>query len=204
MAEPLDYLGVVGDIEGRLRALGLEPVLVGGMALVILGSRRVTRDFDFVITQPADRLAALVDILYDRGLELASRIDADGGVVATISNRKVAVARLRIDAPDSAYFFNPSTELRIDLYFDFPIAASKLAARATQSRIRGQSLAVASTRDLLQLKEIARAGRSETVDAQDIAFLRALQERSKQRMRQSGQANRHSSVNATNINRPAR
>jgi hypothetical protein len=37
MAEPLDYLAVVSDIEGRLRALGLEPVLVGGMALVILG-----------------------------------------------------------------------------------------------------------------------------------------------------------------------
>ena len=132
VAEPLDYLGVVGDIEGRLRALGLEPVLVGGMALVILGSRRVTRDFDFVITQPADSLAALVDILYDRGLELVSRVDADGDVVATISNRRVAVARLRIDAPDTAYFFNPATELRIDLLFDFPIAASTLAAQATR------------------------------------------------------------------------
>ena len=177
MAEPLEYLGVVGEIEARLRALGLEPVLVGGMALVILGSRRVTRDFDFVITQPADSFA-LVDILYDRGLELVSRVDADGDVVATISNRRVAVARLRIDAPDTAYFFNPATELRIDLLFDFPIAASKLAAQATRTRIGGQSLVVASTRDLLQLKEIARGRRSEAGDADDIAFLRALQERS--------------------------
>ena len=178
MAEPLEYLGVVGEIEARLRALGLEPVLVGGMARVILGSRRVTRDFDFVITQPADRLAALVDILYDRGLELVARVDADGDVVATIGNRRVAVARLRIDAPDTAYFFNPATELRIDLLFDFPIAASKLAAQATRTRIGGQSLVVASTRDLLQLKEIARGRRSEAGDADDIAFLRALQERS--------------------------
>ena len=179
MAEPLDYLGVVGDIEGRLRALGLEPVLVGGMALVILGSRRVTRDFDFVITQPADRLPALVDILYDRGLELVSRVDADGDVVATISNRRVAVARLRIDAPDTAYFFNPATELRIDLLFDFPMAASKLAARATRTKIRGQSLAVASAQDLLRLKRISKAARSVPGDADDIAFLLALQERSK-------------------------
>ena len=183
MAEPLDYLAVVGDIEGRLRALGLEPVLVGGMALVILGSRRVTRDFDFVITQPADSLAALVDILYDRGLELVSRVDADGDVVATISNRRVAVARLRIDAPDTAFFFNPATELRIDLLFDFPIAASKLAAQATRTKIRGQSLAVASARDLLQLKEIAKRGRSQAGDAEDIAFLKALRERSKESQR---------------------
>jgi hypothetical protein len=179
VAEPLDYLGVVGDIEGRLRALGLEPVLVGGMALVILGSRRVTRDFDFVITQPADSLTALIEILYDRGLELVSRVGADGNVVATISNRRVAVARLRIDAPDIAYFFNPATELRIDLLFDFPISASTLAAEATQTKIGGQSLAVASAQDLLRLKKIARAARSAPGDAEDIAFLRALQEPSK-------------------------
>ena len=146
---------------------------------MILGSRRVTRDFDFVIAQPADSLPALVDILYDRGLELVSRVNADGDVVATIGNRRVAVARLRIDAPDTAYFFNPATDLRIDLLFDFPMAASKLSAQATRTKIGGQSLAVASARDLLRLKKIARAARSAPGDAEDIAFLRALQEPSK-------------------------
>ena len=179
MAQPLDYLAVVSDIDERLREFGLEPVLVGGMALVILGSRRVTRDFDFVIAHPAERLAALIDSFYDRGLELVSRLDAEREVVATITNRKVAATRLRLDKPDSAYFFNPATELRIDLLFDFPIPASTLAAQATRTRIRGRSLSVASTRDLLRLKEIARAGRSEPGDAQDIAFLNALQERLK-------------------------
>lgn len=179
MAEPLDYLTVVGEIDGLLRDLGLEPVLVGGMALVILGSRRVTRDFDFVVAHPATRLAALIDVFYDRGLELGSRVDDDGAIVATISSRKVAAARLRIDAPDSAYFLNWTTELRIDLLFDFPIQASTLAARASQTKIRGQSLAVASTADLLTLKEIAKARRSEAGDVEDIAFLHALERRTK-------------------------
>jgi hypothetical protein len=31
--------------------------MVGGMALVVLGSRRVTQDFDFVVASPHDRLA---------------------------------------------------------------------------------------------------------------------------------------------------
>ena len=57
------------------------------MALVILGSRRVTRGFDFVIAQPRDRLARIVDLLYGRGLELVSRIDEAGNVLATIANR---------------------------------------------------------------------------------------------------------------------
>ena len=37
-----------------------------------------------------DRLERLLDVFYDRGLELASRVSDDGDVVATIDNRKVA------------------------------------------------------------------------------------------------------------------
>ncbi len=48
-------------------------VLVGGMALVVLGSRRMTRDFDFVIAHPGNRLARMIELFYYRGLELVSR-----------------------------------------------------------------------------------------------------------------------------------
>jgi hypothetical protein len=63
----MDHLQTVGEIVQGLRALGLEPVLVGGMALVVLGSRRVTRDFDFVIAHPGDRLTRTIDLFYNRG-----------------------------------------------------------------------------------------------------------------------------------------
>jgi hypothetical protein len=77
----------VTEIAGQLAELGLLPVLVGGMAVVLLGSRRVTRDFDFVVELPGDRLAGSVDVFYDRGLELAVRLNEAGHVTATISNR---------------------------------------------------------------------------------------------------------------------
>ena len=64
MAEPPDHLRIVAKITKGLRSLGFEPVLVGGMALVVLGSRRVTRDFDFVVARPADRLDSVVDVFY--------------------------------------------------------------------------------------------------------------------------------------------
>ena len=170
-----DYLEDVGAVVKELSALGLTPVLVGGMALVILGSRRVTRDFDFVVAAPHDGLDDLIDVLYARGLELASRLDDEGEVVTTIDNRKVAAARLRMDGPSSAYFFNPTTRLRIDLLFDFPIPAAELAAGATRTKVRSQVLHVASEADLLRLKRIAQAQRSAPGDAQDIAFLEARQ-----------------------------
>jgi hypothetical protein len=176
---PIDYLHDVGTVVSELVKLGLEPVLIGGMALVMLGSRRVTRDFDFVIPQPGDRLGQLIDVFYDRGFELASRVDADGDVTATIDNRRVASIRLRADAPASAYFINPQTGLRIDLLFDFPIAAATLAGRASRTKVRSYSFLVASEQDLLNLKRIANAERAAPGDAEDIAFLEARQKRTK-------------------------
>jgi len=104
---------------------------------------------------------------------LASRLSDVGDVITTIRHRKVASIRLRLDAPSSAYFYDPRTGLRIDLLFDFPIPAATLAARATRTRVRSRLFHVASERDLLRLKKIAKARRSSPGDAQDIAFLQA-------------------------------
>lgn len=171
MAEPASQLQAAGELAHELRAIGLTPVLVGGMALVIRGSRRVTRDFDFVVAHPGDRLDRTLECLYARGLELVSRLDDSGNVVATIDNRSVARARLRLDKPAIAYFYNAGTGLRVDLLFDFPIDAAALDARATKTRIRSHLFSVASDADLLTLKRIAAAARSAPGDAEDIAFL---------------------------------
>jgi hypothetical protein len=175
--ESSDDIEDVGAVSEALSDLGLMPVLVGGMALVILGSRRVTRDFDFVIARPDDYLNDVVAIFYGRGLELASRLNDAGDVAATIDNRREAANRLRVDAPVNAYFFNPATGLRIDLFFDFPIPAAELMKTATTMKIRSQVLRIASERDLLRLKRIAQSKRSSAGDTEDIAFLEARRKR---------------------------
>jgi hypothetical protein len=165
------HLEIVGSVIEALTGLGLEPVLVGGMALVVLGSRRVTRDFDLVVARPGARLGRLVATFYDHGFELASRVDADGEVTATIDNREVATARLRLDSPASAHFLNPGTGLRVDLLFDFPLPAATLARQAATVKVRSRVWRVASEADLLRLKKIALADRASPGDAEDVAFL---------------------------------
>lgn len=177
MAEPVPHIDVVATIAEALADLGLDPVLVGGMALVILGSQRVTRDFDFVIAQPGGRLERVMDVFYDRGFELVSRLNEAKQVTATIDNRRVAAIRLRIDAPASAFFFNTATRLRVDLMFDFPLPASTLAEHATMLKIRSHFFRIASEDDLLRLKRIAHRDRSAPGDAEDIAFLEARRAR---------------------------
>ena len=167
------HIETVGAISDGLRRLGLEPVLVGGMALVLLGSRRVTRDFDFVIAQLDDRLEAVLELFHDKGLELVSRLDDEGEVVSTIDNRRVAAIRLRLDAPPSAFFYDWETRLRVDLMFDFPVPAAELARSAHKRKVRTRSFQIASEADLLRLKRMAQAERSFAGDAQDVAFLEA-------------------------------
>lgn len=175
MPKPIDYIEEVSAIVGELGRLGLDPVLVGGMALVILGSRRVTRDFDFVIAKPEEQLKKLVGIFYGRGFELATQLNDAGEITATIDNQNVAAIRLKVDAPDSAFFLNPKTGLRIDLLFDFPIPVSELTEGATVMKIRSHSIPVAAPKDLLRLKEMAHAARAAPGDAGDIGFLKAWQ-----------------------------
>jgi hypothetical protein len=177
--DPQHDVDTVGSVLEQLTAAGFAPILVGGMALVLLGSRRVTSDFDFVIAHPGERLQELVDVLYDHRLELVSRLNDRGDPTATIGNRRVAAIRLRIDTPDSAYFFDRKTGLRVDLLFDFPVPAARLAPAATRLKVRSHEFAIASEADLLELKRIAQKGRSFAGDAQDIEFLEAR--RSQQR-----------------------
>lgn len=169
--DPAAYLDAVGAIADGLSDLGLTPVLVGGLALTVLGSRRVTRDCDFIVGRPGDRLDNVLQLLYTRGFELVTRFDEAGNVVRTLDNRSVAAARLRTDAPASASFHNAATDLRVDLLFDFPVEAAALSERATRMKIRSHVFAIASEADLLSLKKIAAAARSAPGDAQDIAFL---------------------------------
>lgn len=179
MPESSDYLEEVGLLIKNLESIGFQPILVGGMALVILGSRRVTRDFDFVVSKPDEKLDQTVDAFYERGLELASRLNKEGEVTATIDNPRVAAIRLRLDNPSSAYFYHPKTGLRVDLLFDFPFAAAKLATHAKKIKIRSHSFRVASVADLIRLKKIAKSQRSSPGDAEDLAFLKARQKSSK-------------------------
>ena len=123
-------IDVVGEIVEALEAEGLTPVLVGGMAMVVLGSRRVTRDFDFLVSGEGLDPKKIMAIFYKRGFELASRLNNQGDITVTIDNQNIASMRLKLDAPSSVYFFNRKIGLRIDLLFDFPVRAAEIVPNA--------------------------------------------------------------------------
>jgi hypothetical protein len=167
-------LVAVGEVLKDLARLGCEPTLVGGMALVTLGSPRVTKDFDFLVVEEAREQKALVQVLYEHGFQLASRTDGQGAIIQTIDSQQAAAARLRIDRPKSAYFYNGTLGLRVDLLFDFPIDARGVHRRSTRKRIQSYSFHIASTPDLIRMKEIAASDRKASTDLQDLEFLKRI------------------------------
>lgn len=169
-----DFIAAVGELLNALAPLHCEPTLVGGMALVTLGSPRVTKDFDFLVVEEVRAQKALIAAFYRHGFELASRTDADGNILRTIDSQEVASARLRIDRPRSASFYNRAIGLRVDLLFDFPVGAREVRRRSTRRTIQSYSLHIASTRDLIRMKEIAAAARGLSSDLQDLEFLKSI------------------------------
>ena len=174
MAGKGDLLQKAVSLSTALEKRGFQPVLVGGIALVILGSQRVTKDFDFLISRQDVSADDLTEILYAHGLELVTKFNDKGEVLRTVDNERVAAIKLKSDLPDSLFFFDWETKLKVDFLLDFPIPAQEIAARATRITIKSHSLRVASPEDLLRLKKIAHAARSLAKDAQDIEFLRRL------------------------------
>lgn len=167
-----NYIDTVGQIITEIEKLGLSPVLVGGMALVILGSSRVTKDFDFLISKESLDYAGLLKIFYKKGFELASKLDQQRNILTTIEDQNVAGIRIKLDSPESIYFLNLKTGLRIDLLLDFPLPANELASRAEIKKIRSYFFRIASREDILKLKEIAYKDRAFASDAADMEFLR--------------------------------
>lgn len=173
MVRDIDPLQELFPLLAALEKKGLRPVLVGGMALVVLGSQRITKDFDLLVSSQ-DLSPDLVEDIYQQGFELITKVNKAGEVQRTVDNPKVAAARLKIDKPRSVFFYDWKTGLRVDLLLDFPLPTQAIADRAAIIGSKPRTLRVAAPEDLLHLKEIAYADRKSASDAQDLEFLRNL------------------------------
>jgi hypothetical protein len=143
------------------------------MALVVLGSQRITKDFDLLVSS-SELSTDLVERIYREGYELVTRLNKAGEVKRTADNPKVAAARLKMEKPRSVFFYDWETGLRVDLLLEFPLPGRDIAERAAKMGKKPRTLRVAAPEDLLRLKEIAYADRKSASDAQDLEFLRNL------------------------------
>lgn len=174
MGNQINRVERIVSLSKALEEKGIYPVLVGGMALVILGSQRVTKDIDFLVSLKDLPVDDMVEVFYKHGFELVTKFNKQREVLRTVDNPRVATIKLKSDLPDSLFFFDWKTRLKVDLLLDFPLPASNIVLRATRVKIKSGSIWVASRKDLLRMKEIAYKDRRSASDAQDLEFLRKI------------------------------
>ncbi len=169
-------LKTLGKVVRRLHKAGYEPVLVGGMALIVYGSSRVTFDTDLLTARPRDIEDAkrLMAAVFGAGFVYITKFDDNRAPVSWIDVPNVAAARLMVDNPGTCFLLNRSVQMRVDILLDFPVPASDVLKDATSVAIgKNTRLPVASLTSLSVLKEIALRDRSRPEDAQDLAFIRS-------------------------------
>lgn len=174
MPDNTDILDKMLKVSDALEKKGIRHVLVGGVALLALGSLRFTKDVDFLVSPkdfPADDL---VEVFYKHGFELVTKFNARHEVLRTVDNPRIAALKLKSDLPDSIFFFDWDTRLKIDLLLDFPVSAQEVIGRSSKIKIKSRSIRIASPEDLLRMKELAYADRHSAADAQDLEFLKRL------------------------------
>lgn len=147
----------------RLVAHGVDFVIVGGMAMVLHGSARLTRDLDICYSTDSANLDALGAAMVELGAHLRGVSDDVPFVPDARTLRRTSI--LTLDSEDG----------RIDLLVS-PAGAppyASLRAEATRTTHDGMAILLASLDDLESMKRAA--GRpKDLVDLEEIEVIRRL------------------------------
>ena len=157
------------DVEQMLRRLAeasVDFVVIGGIALVLSGSARLTRDLDIVFASDPENLEHLGRVLVDLGAQLR---DVEEDVPFVPDERALANVRLLTLATDAGW---------LDVHREVAGVRSYEALRdaAQQVELGGFTVNVASLDDLIAMKRAA--GRpQDLVDVAELETIRRLRSR---------------------------
>ncbi len=155
-----------GALIGRLADARVDYVVIGGIALVLHGSARLTRDLDIVFAPDEDNLQALGRVLIDLNARLRG-VDEDLPFVPderTLGN--VQLLTLTTDAGWLDVHQRPSGAP--------PYATLK--KRAERKALNGNTVLVAAPDDLLAMKRAA--GRPiDLIDVEELEAIKRLRKR---------------------------
>jgi len=146
------------------------PILIGGVALVLHGSDRLTKDIDVAFQDAWEVLTTM----YNLNFKAVSALERDKDGRMT----KVTLFPDKTDAFEQTFnrktltFIHEETKAQFDVWLVAPVPYLQLLDHSVAGDFEGQKVRVASLEDLLELKRIAlKANPDRTADLADISFL---------------------------------
>jgi len=153
----------------KLNKLGIDYLVVGGLAVNFHGVPRMTYDIDLMVLLRRDNILMLVKILIQWGYK--PKIPVDPRDLADEAKRKFWIQEKNMKALN---FYSESLPIgEIDLVFDSPIPYDELSKRAVMIELQGEKIPTVSIHDLIELK--LHSGRKQ--DLADVEHLKMVLER---------------------------
>jgi len=143
-------------------------VLVGGIAVNLLGSLRSTADIDILVEMSNDNLRKIVSILKDKGYHVKQPVDPIG--IADEKTRHDWIHNKHM----KAFNFYKEDELKeVDIIIDSPLSYDKAKKDALKINVGDMVLPVISINNLIKMKK--NTGRSkDEVDIEQLKKIRNL------------------------------
>jgi len=138
---------LIGNLASALEQKQIPYMLIGGQAVLLYGTPRLTRDIDITLGVDVDRVDSIADVCASLALKI---LPADPKIFA----RETHV----LPAED------PKTNIRVDFIFSFSPYEQEALSRARIVMLNGQPVKFAAPEDVIVHKMLA--GRA--VDLEDV------------------------------------
>lgn len=160
----LDYKQIFKELNG----LGIDYLVVGGLAVNLFGVPRLTYDIDLMILLEPDNVKKFVTKLTQWGYK--PKIPADPFDFADETKRTFWIHEKGMKAFN---FFSDHLPVgEIDIVIDSPISYERLKERSVKIQLEEIKIPVVSIHDLIELK--LHAGRKQ--DLSDVEYLKIIME----------------------------
>ena len=158
----LDYLGIFKKFNEE----GIRYLVVGGLAMNLLGVPRVTYDIDILIDLEDDNIETLMKLMKVWGFK--PKVPVNVMDFADRSKRDEWIATKNMKAFN---LVNAKWALsEIDIIIDAPVAYPEARKRAKKISVQGVPIPVISIDDLIKMKQVA--GRE--IDKADVQYLKKV------------------------------
>ncbi len=154
-----------GEILRAFQKEKVKYVLVGGIAVNILGSLRSTADLDILVEMSNDNLRKVVSILKRKGYHVKQPVDPMG-----IANEKLRHEWIHNKHMNAFNFYKEDELKEVDIIIESPVSYEEAKKGALKIKIEDTILPVISIDNLIKMKK--NTGRS--VDRFDVEELKKI------------------------------
>jgi hypothetical protein len=163
----LDYLGIFEEFNARK----IKYIVVGGLAVNLLGIPRLTYDIDLLLDMEDKNLQKFLTLMKEWGFK--PKVTVDIMDFANEDNRENWIKNKNMKA---FRLFNPIWPMsEIDIIIDAPVDYKKAVKNFNRILIKNVSIPIISIGDLIKMKQ--KANRDQ--DRADIRYLKKLKNEKK-------------------------